>query len=89
MASWYYQKLYFIRLFLWAIFVSDEARHHPFISEAEKTFILENHAKQEKKRDDSKVRKGPETFHPRSGVTALIAFQGDTRNRWLRAWERT
>jgi hypothetical protein len=37
--------------------VSDEAKSHPFISEEEKTFIIENHAKQEKKRDDSKVNK--------------------------------
>ncbi len=41
---------------MWAIFVSDEARSHPFISEEERTFIMENHAKKEKKRDDAKVR---------------------------------
>ncbi len=40
---------------MWAVFVSDEVKKHPFISDAEKTFILENHAKQEKKIDDGKV----------------------------------
>ena len=40
---------------LWVIFVSDEAKSHPFISEEEKDFIVKNHAKQEKKKDDPVV----------------------------------
>jgi ACS family sodium-dependent inorganic phosphate cotransporter len=36
-------------LICWAVFVSDDCKKHPFISEAERTFILENHAKKEKK----------------------------------------
>ena len=37
------------------MFVSDEARHHPFMSEAERTYILENHAKKEKSKEDTSV----------------------------------
>lgn len=38
---------------LWAIFVTDDAASHPFMSEEEKKFIEENHAKA--KKDPAKV----------------------------------
>jgi ACS family sodium-dependent inorganic phosphate cotransporter len=61
-----------IWLFLWAIFVSDEARSHPFISESEKTFIIENHAKQEKKRDESKP--APKLAVPWKDIFTSVPF---------------
>jgi predicted MFS family arabinose efflux permease len=35
--------------FLWAFFVVDETKNHPFMSEEEKTFIHDNHARVERK----------------------------------------
>ena len=35
--------------FLWVIFVTDDTKNHPFMSEEEKTFIHDNHARVERK----------------------------------------
>jgi predicted MFS family arabinose efflux permease len=39
--------------FLWAVFVTDDTQLHPFMSEEERKFIDENHAKG--KKDPAKV----------------------------------